>query len=134
MSVKEMAQRFFVNIQDSPQGRDILGKFNCRIEFELTDGESVSVNVRDGRVSTTAISDESNGSHTVHFITDHETLARLFGGKLRFTDAYTHQRGRSGGLAKGHLYVREAPGIGGTLGGVLVRWIGRLVRTGQELR
>ena len=130
----EMADGFVNGIKESPEGVTELKRYNRKIEFEVTDGDSFSVDVRDGKAYVSkGVSDTPNSS-VIRFIADQDLWMRIFRGKIRITDAYAFWT--EGERAKGHLYVVEAPdrSVGGDDLGPLGRWAARLIRIGQEMR
>ena len=130
----ERAQKFFDGVKESPEGVVELNRYNRKIEFEVIDGDSVSVDVKDGKASLSkGVSDVRNPS-VVRFIADKELLMRLFNGKIRVTDAYAFWM--EGKPERGHLYLVDTPdrSVGGDDLGPLGRWAARLIRIGQEMR
>ena len=132
-SLFQIAQDFFGHVQSLPKGRDQLSKFDKTIEFEVADDKPFSVEVKSGAVSLREGISKPEDVTCIRFRVYRDVLIRLFTCKMRFTDAYTHMSDRDPNKVKQHLYVREQPGVGGTEGGIIVRWVGRLIRIGQEL-
>ncbi len=129
----EIARTFFDDLEKLPAGKEELNKFDRKVEFELIDDRPFTAAIRSGKVSVTEGITEPPDMAALRFKTSRDVITRLFNGKIRFTDAYTHMVERDPGEAKKRLYVREQPGVGGTSAGVLVRWVARLIRLGQEL-
>jgi hypothetical protein len=132
-SLIEIAQDFFSHLQSLPKGREELSKFDQKVEFVVPDDKPFTLEVKGGAASVRHGVSEPEDMKCIRLTAYKDVLVRLFTCRLRFTDAYTHMADRDPEKAKKHLYAREQPGIGGTEGGVLLRWIGRLVRIGQEL-
>ncbi len=132
-SLLQMTQMFFENLQKLPKGRGELIKFAKVVEFDIADDAPFTLEVKGGMASIRpGISDPADMNY-VRLKVYKDVLTRLLTCRMRFTDAYTHMSDRDPNKVKQHLYVREQPGLGGTDGGVLVRWVGRLIRIGQEL-
>ena len=129
----EVARQFFNDVNTSSNTREELGKFNQKFEFEVADDDPFTLTIENAEISLNQGITGPENFDAIRFMTGREVLLKLFSRKMRFTDAYTHMRERDTRKAIGRLYVREIPGVGGTDGGVLVRWLARLIRMGQEL-
>jgi hypothetical protein len=129
----EVAESFFGNIQNSPDGQSELSKYDRQIQFELTDDESFFVDIKKGKLSINKGKTEIRPDQgPIYFITDRDTLFRLFRGKMRYTEAYEYAPRPPDG--KGKLFIKGTPGVKGGSGGILTIWVGTLIRMGQELR
>jgi len=130
----EKANTFFNGIKDSPEGVTELNRYNRKIEFEIIDGDSFSVDVKNGQASLSKGISDTPEPTVIRFILDQELLMRIFKGKIRVTDAYAFWM--EGEPQRGHLYLVETPdrSVGGDDLGPLGRWAARLIRIGQEMR
>ena len=131
----ELAERFFGNLQYFPEAQKELKRYDRQIQFELTDDESFFVDVKGGKVSINRGITRIGAQGPIYFVTDRETLISLFRGKERFANLYEYRPGINPAEVKGRLYVRVTPMVAsGMVGGVLIWWLGKLIRMGQELR
>lgn len=130
----EVAKNFWGNLEQSQEAQTELRKYDRQIQFELVDDESFFVDIKGGKVSINkGKAKTSTEQGPIYFVTDKETLLGLFRGKLRFTTLYAYAPGTTSG--KGKLYAKPSPGVAtGMIGGVLIYWVGKLIRMGQEFR
>jgi len=86
----ERASAFFARLTGDAAGRRLLGEQDHRIEFDLTDGSPFRVHIKRGKSGVKAGATKPEGydvNDLIHFRLSSATLARLFDGKIRFTDA-----------------------------------------------
>jgi len=90
IALQDRASAFFGVLAKDADGRRLLAEQNHRIEFDLTDDDPFCVQIKNGRVGTRASVTEPQRydvNDLIHFQLSEVTLARLFDGKIRFTDA-----------------------------------------------
>jgi len=88
--LQDRATAFFGILAKDANGRRLLTEQNHRIEFDLTDADPFRVQIKNGRIKTAAGVIEPQRydvNDVIHFQLSEATLARLFDGKIRFTDA-----------------------------------------------
>ncbi len=91
-SISQYAAVFFGSLEKDESGRKLLAEQDHCIEFDLLDGNSFYVAVKSGNIMVHdgIVRPRSYDSNDViHFQLQSSTLRRLFGGKIRFTDALT---------------------------------------------
>lgn len=126
--LQDRASAFFGVLAKDANGRRLLKEQNHRIEFDLTDADPFRVQIKNGRIETTI---DVNGprrydvNDLIHFQLSEGTLARLFDGKIRFTDALIpiQQDGRDAMLLLECTLFKWS----------VLSWVGRLFR-GAQLR
>lgn len=127
-ALKNSASAFFGVLAKDENGRRLLTEQNHRIEFDLTDAPPFRVHIKEGRITTVpgAVSPERlDLDDLIHFQLSKATLARLFDGKIRFTDVLIpiQQDGRDAMLLKECTLFKWS----------VLSWVGRLFR-GAQLR
>lgn len=129
-TILDMADKFFAEVQKSPEGQQELKRFDGVIEFEITDDKPFHVVVKAGKLSVKTGLLRRSVATSVRFTTDREVLLALFRGKRRFTEAYDWtKRLPSPGEGKGKLYSNLF-----AIGSPVAKWAAKLIRMGQELR
>ena len=128
IALQERAMAFFGALAKDADGRRLLTEQNHRIEFDLTDKDPFCVQIKNGRVETTAGVIEPQHydvNDLIHFQLSTATLARLFDGKIRFTDALIpiQQNGSDAMLLLECTLFKWS----------VLSWVGRLFR-GAQLR
>jgi hypothetical protein len=86
----ERASVFFARLAGDADGRRLLREQDHRIEFDLTDSDPFRVHIKRGKSGVTTDVAKPEGydvNDLIHFRLSSATLARLFDGKIRFTDA-----------------------------------------------
>ena len=86
----ERASAFFARLAGDADGRKLLREQDHRIVFELTDSNPFRVHIKRGKSGVTTGAKKAEGydvNDLIHFRLSSATLARLFDGKIRFTDA-----------------------------------------------
>lgn len=127
-TLQERAAAFFGALAKDKDGIRLLTEQNHRIEFDLTDNDPFRVEIKNGRIRTVAgvvKPQRLDVNDLVHFQLAAETLARLFDGKIRFTDALIPIR-PDGGDA---MLLLECTLFKWSV----LSWVGRLFR-GAQLR
>lgn len=124
----ERASVFFARLAGDADGRKLLREQDHRIVFELTDSNPFSVHVKHGKSGVTTVATKVEGydvNDLIHFRLSSATLARLFDGKIRFTDALIPIQQDGGDamlLAECTLFKWS-----------VLSWVGRMFR-GAQLR
>jgi hypothetical protein len=126
VALQNQASAFFGVLAKDENGRRLLTEQNHRIEFDLTDAEPFRVHIKDGRIATAAGSvkpERYDVDDLIHFQLSKATLARLFDGKIRFTDALIpiQQDGSDAMLLKECTLFKWS----------VLSWVGRLFRGAQ---
>ncbi len=127
-ALQQRAGAFFGGLADDEHGRRLLTEQNHRIEFDLTDADPFRVHIKNGKIATARGSIEPpryDVEDLIHFELSKATLARLFEGKIRFTDALIpiRQDGSDAMLLKECTLFKWS----------VLSWVGRLFR-GAQLR
>lgn len=125
------AKRFFENLNGNDEAKAEMKRFNKTVHFKVEDGEDFWVNIKEGACQVDKKPDE--GLKSLTYFIYAELLDKIIKGKIRFTDAYMGQLTKNRG-DKRFLRPQEAPAFGGSLGGTLVVWTGKLIRIAQEIR
>lgn len=117
---------FFAALERDLEGRRILGEQGHRIEFDLTDGRPLYVEVRRGRVSIgpgQLARRRFDHPNVVHFRLARRTLERLLDGEILFTEALipVDSKGRDALLLLDCTLFKWS----------VLNWVGRLFRAGQ---
>ncbi len=129
-SLYDMAVKFFANLQDSPEGREELARFDRKIQFEIRDGESFFIDVKKGKSTVKKGMVESSDPNVIQLVGDTKAMTSIFQGKARFAEVYTRYREKD---YTGKLSPVRGVG-GGTFGGTYLVWVGKLIRIGQGVR
>jgi len=124
--LKTRASAFFGVLAKDEIGRRLLAEQNHRIEFDLTDASPFRVHIKDGRIATVSGSvrpERLDLDDLIHFQLSKATLAKLFDGEIRFTDALIpiRQDGRDAMLLKECTLFKWS----------VLSWVGRLFRGAQ---
>jgi hypothetical protein len=128
IALQDRALAFFSALSKDKDGRRLLTEQDHRIEFNLTDSDPFCVQIKGGRIRTVAGVTKPpryDVNDLVHFQLSAATLARLFEGRIRFTDALipTQEDGSDAMLLLECTLFKWS----------VLSWIGRLFR-GAQLR
>jgi hypothetical protein len=89
-NLRKQAAIFFGSLAGDADGRRLLAEQDHCVEFDLKGGEAFRVQVKRGKIQVkpgTAKPQRYDVNDLIHFQLRAETLARLFAGKIRFTDS-----------------------------------------------
>ena len=117
-SIVEIADEFFARLNSTEETKDLLRRFDQKIQFELKDDKPFYVWIRGGEVSITEGEAEPSLEEVFTVESDRDTLMEIFSGKLRPFDAICQMKLHM-------LEVAKSPIKG---------WLGKLIRIGQDLR
>lgn len=112
----DLVKEFFEKLSRAKEAEEILKRFNQKIQFNVKDGESFFVEIKNGSISVIKGETEPDIREVTNIHSDKETLTKLFQGKIGFVESMAGQR----------LYAREM------LKKATVAWVGRLIKIGQE--
>lgn len=124
-TISELAGQFFKKLSNSLAGHDELKRTNQVIQFDVRENGTFYVDILDGKASVRKEKPAENVG--IRFVTDEDTLAQLFQGKKMFTDTVPFFTPPE---AKGLMTTPDESNIRSPL----MCWVGKLIRTGQELR
>lgn len=130
-NIYELAVTFFSNLQNIPQGRKELERFNRDVQFELVDDESFYVQIKEGKVSVKKGICPLEKGEPIHLKLYKETMTELLKGRLYFSDVFSRYADDRDNRKK---MIPIKGMAGGTFGGSYIGWVAKLVRMGQEAR